>query len=98
LDLEDFRDHQDKYSIVDVRNSLEVSENPIFSSSISIPLADLKSRIDEIPHDKPIAVHCAGGYRSAIGSSLIDSLIGEGKAVYDIGEHIKEFDEQPALE
>ncbi|WP_439556183.1 MBL fold metallo-hydrolase [Dyadobacter sp.] len=98
LDLEDFRDHQDKYTIVDVRNSSEVSENPIFSSSISIPLADLKSRIDEIPHDKPIAVHCAGGYRSAIGSSLIASLIGEGKAVYDIGEHIKEFDEQPAVD
>lgn len=98
LDLEDFRAHQDKYTIVDVRNSSEVSENPIFSCSISIPLADLKSRIDEIPHDKPIAVHCAGGYRSAIGSSLIASLIGEGKPVYDIGEHIKEFDEQPAVE
>ncbi|MCF2494076.1 rhodanese-like domain-containing protein [Dyadobacter chenhuakuii] len=98
MDLEDFRAHQDKYTIVDVRNSSEVSENPIFSCSISIPLADLKSRIDEIPHDKPIAVHCAGGYRSAIGSSLIASLIGEGKPVYDIGEHIKEFDEQPAVE
>jgi len=98
LDLEDFRGHQDKYTIVDVRNSLEVSENPIFSGSISIPLADLKSRIDEIPLNKPIAVHCAGGYRSAIGSSLIASLIGEGKAVYDIGEHIKEFDEQPAVD
>ena len=93
LDLEDFRDHREKYTIVDVRNSSEVSENPIFSSSISIPLADLKSKIDEIPLDKLIAVHCAGGYRSAIGSSLIALLIGEGKAVYYSVEHIKEFDE-----
>ena len=60
LDLKDFRTHQDKYTIVDVRNSSEVSENPIFSTNISIPLADLKNRIDEIPLDKPIAVHCAG--------------------------------------
>ena len=29
LDLKDFRGHQDKYTIVDVRNSSEVPENPI---------------------------------------------------------------------
>lgn len=93
LDLKDFRTHQDKYTIVDVRSSSEVSENPIFSTSISIPLADLKNRIDEIPLDKPITVHCAGGYRSAIGSSLIGSLIGDKHPVYDIGENIKKFDQ-----
>ena len=38
LDLEDFRDPREKYTIVDVRNSSEVPENPIFSSSISIPV------------------------------------------------------------
>jgi len=96
LDLENFKEHQDYYTIVDVRNASEVSANKIFSSSLAIPLADLKSRIDEIPLDKPIAVHCAGGYRSAIGSSLIASLMGKDKAVFDIGEHIKEFDSQPA--
>ncbi|GLU53355.1 MBL fold metallo-hydrolase [Dyadobacter frigoris] len=97
LDLEDFKENQDQYTIVDIRNTSEVSANKIFKSSIAIPLADLRSRINEIPLDKPIAVHCAGGYRSAIGSSLIASLIGEDKAVFDIGEHIKEFDQQLAV-
>ncbi len=95
LDLEDFKAHQDRYTIVDVRNGSEVSANKIFSNSIAIPLADIKSRIDEIPLDKPIAVHCAGGYRSAIGSSLIASLVGAHIPVFDIGEHIKEFDQKP---
>ncbi|TDE13295.1 MBL fold metallo-hydrolase [Dyadobacter psychrotolerans] len=96
LDLEDFKENQDLYTIVDIRNASEVSANKIFSSSIQVPLADLRSRIDEIPLDKPIAVHCAGGYRSAIGSSLIASLVGAHIPVFDIGEHINEFDQQPA--
>ncbi|CAG5005992.1 Hydroxyacylglutathione hydrolase [Dyadobacter sp. CECT 9275] len=96
LDLENFKENQEQYTIVDIRNASEVSANKIFSSSLAIPLADLRSRIDEIPLDKPIAVHCAGGYRSAIGSSLIASLVGAHIPVFDIGEHIKEFDQQPA--
>lgn len=96
LDLENFKENQEQYTIVDIRNASEVSANKIFSSSIQVPLADLRSRIDEIPLDKPIAVHCAGGYRSAIGSSLIASLVGAHIPVFDIGEHIKEFDQQQA--
>ena len=97
LDLEDFETHQDQYTIVDVRNASEVSANKIFTNSISIPLTELKSRIGEIPLDKPIAVHCAGGYRSAIGSSLIAVLVEGSTAVFDIGDHIKKIDQRHAV-
>ena len=39
--------------------------------SINIPLSHLQQRIDEIPRDRRIAVHCAGGYRSSIAASIL---------------------------
>jgi rhodanese-related sulfurtransferase len=31
----------------------------------------LQQRIDEVPRDRRIAVHCAGGYRSSIAASVL---------------------------
>lgn len=91
LNVSAFRQHKDDYTIVDVRNTAEVKENKPFEQSLSIPLADLRTRVKEIPTNKPIVVHCAGGYRSAAASSIIkSSLNGEAK-VFDLGEAIKEF-------
>ena len=91
LDLREFKEHQDRFTIVDVRNASEVKEGKPFKESIAIPLADLRNRVGELPSSKPIVVHCAGGYRSAAGSSIIKSTL-EGKVrVYDLGEAIKEF-------
>ena len=86
-----FKDHQQDYTIVDVRNTPEVKEGQIFKNSISIPLAEIRDRINEIPTDKPIVVHCAGGYRSAAGSSLIHSQFNSTVKVFDLGEAIKQF-------
>jgi hydroxyacylglutathione hydrolase len=36
-----------------------------------VPLAELPDRIAELPTDRPIAVHCQGGGRSAIAASLL---------------------------
>ena len=94
LDVELFKKHLSNYTIVDVRNVSEVNEGKIFSNSISIPLAEIRNRVSEIPTVKPIVVHCAGGYRSAAGSSLIDSELNGKVNVFDLGEAIKQF--QPA--
>jgi rhodanese-related sulfurtransferase len=91
LNLEDFRSNPEKYTIVDVRNESEVKEHRIFKSSIAIPLAGLRNRINEIPTSKPIAVHCAGGYRSAAASSMIDAEMKGKVPIVDIGEAIKQF-------
>jgi hydroxyacylglutathione hydrolase len=39
--------------------------------SINIPLPQLADRLDEVPANKPIVVHCEGGYRSAIACSIL---------------------------
>jgi hydroxyacylglutathione hydrolase len=42
--------------------------------SINIPLAHLQERIGEVPRDRRIAVHCAGGYRSSIAVSILNQF------------------------
>lgn len=91
INIDEFKNHQEDYTIVDVRNDSEVKEGKIFKDSISIPLAEIRSRINEVPTDKPIVVHCAGGYRSAAASSLIHSQLDGLVKVLDLGEAIKKF-------
>ncbi|MEU4685271.1 MBL fold metallo-hydrolase [Streptomyces xinghaiensis] len=56
--------------VVDVRGGGEREEGHI-EGSLHIPLAELAKRQDEIPADRPVVVHCAGGHRSSIGASLL---------------------------
>ena len=39
--------------------------------SMHIPLNHLAERLSEIPADRPVLLHCAGGYRSSIAASLL---------------------------
>ncbi len=80
--------NQADYTIVDVRNTNE-TEQAFFENSISIPLHQLRKNLDEVPSDKPVAVHCAGGYRSSIGASILASA--DNKGVYDISKSITEL-------
>ena len=91
IDLAKFREHTEDYTIIDVRNSSEVKQGKIFENSIHIPLSEIRNRIGEIPLDKPIVVHCAGGYRSAAASSLLQSILNKQAKVFDLGEAIRDF-------
>ena len=91
LDVAKFKVNQNNYQIVDVRNTSEVKESKPFQESIHIPLAEIRNRFVEIPTDKPIVVHCAGGYRSAAASSLLKSLLPPATKVFDLGEAINQF-------
>ncbi len=91
FDPAELKNKEDDFTIIDVRNLSEVMEGKIFSNSISIPLHELRERINEIPLHKPIVVHCAAGYRSAAGSSIITSLIDKKFSVNDLGEAVKGF-------
>lgn len=93
LDTTDYRFHPDHYTIVDVRNRGEVNEGKIYDHSLSIPLPELRERLNEIPTDKPIVVHCAAGYRSAAGTSIIAAAI-SSVPVYDLGEAVTEVGNQ----
>ena len=58
------------YEILDVRRSTE-AETEHVSGAINISLVELQNRLSEIsPADKYL-VHCAGGYRSMIASSIL---------------------------
>ncbi|WP_317044052.1 rhodanese-like domain-containing protein [Hymenobacter amundsenii] len=90
-DLERLRQHPEQFTIVDVRNATEARE-PIFANALTIPLPELRERATEIPTDKPILVHCAGGYRSAAGSSIVQAAL-PGATVYDLSEAVTTFQE-----
>jgi glyoxylase-like metal-dependent hydrolase (beta-lactamase superfamily II)/rhodanese-related sulfurtransferase len=79
------------YTVVDVRNQNEVFSKPLFDTSIHIPLHQLRERSAEIPRDKPIVVHCAGGYRSAAGSSILNRNAEPNLIVYDLGNAVKKL-------
>lgn len=89
FNAEDFEQHPGNFTIVDIRNNGEVADKKIFEESIHIPLYELRERAHEIPVDKPVVVHCAGGYRSAAGSSIVKNAL--ATRVYDMGSVITEY-------
>jgi hydroxyacylglutathione hydrolase len=56
--------------VLDIRNPREWAAKHL-SGSVNIPLNHLQERIAEVPRDRRIAVHCAGGYRSSIAASIL---------------------------
>lgn len=89
--LDQLRAHPENFTIVDVRMENEIQEGALLPGSIAIPLDQLRERLNEIPVGKPIVVHCAGGYRSAAGSSIVADALKGQVSVYDLGEDIKTF-------
>ncbi|WP_299762675.1 rhodanese-like domain-containing protein [uncultured Pontibacter sp.] len=90
FDRSAFEESKDDYTIVDIRNESEVKSGKFFDNAISIPLPELRERVKEIPTDKPVVVHCAGGYRSAAGSSIVESALPDVK-VLDMSEAVTEL-------
>ncbi len=56
--------------LLDIRNPREWATKHI-EGSVNVPLNHLQERIGEIPRDRRVAVHCAGGYRSSIAASIL---------------------------
>ncbi|MEO8125888.1 MAG: MBL fold metallo-hydrolase [Bryobacteraceae bacterium] len=56
--------------VLDIRNPREWASKHI-DGSLNLPLNHLQERIGEIPLDRRIVVHCAGGYRSSIAASIL---------------------------
>jgi len=56
--------------LVDVRSPHEHDAKSI-DGSVSMPLNHLAERVSELPRDRPLIVHCAGGYRSSMGASVL---------------------------
>jgi rhodanese-related sulfurtransferase len=61
---------KDKIAVLDVRERGEVETSAI-ENSIRIPLGELTARTGELDRDKLLVVHCKGGYRSSIATSIL---------------------------
>ena len=59
--------------LVDVRTPRERDQKHV-AGSLSLPLNHLVERAAELPADRPLLLHCAGGYRSSIAASLLQRL------------------------
>jgi hydroxyacylglutathione hydrolase len=56
--------------VLDVRTPSEWAAQHI-EGSVNVPLNHLVERMGEVPRDRRVTVHCAGGYRSSIAASLL---------------------------
>ena len=57
-------------TLLDTRTPMEVRDGKI-EGFINIPLDSLRDRINEIPKDKPVYVHCHSGLRSYIACCIL---------------------------
>lgn len=70
-ELAELREQErDHIAILDVREPGEVETGAI-ENSIRIPLGQLADRTSELHPNKLLVVHCKGGYRSAIATSIL---------------------------
>ena len=90
FNLAAFKDNPEDYTLVDIRSRDEKAGTPIFGGALNIPLPGLRERVHEIPQHKPVLVHCAGGYRSAAGVSIVANEVKQ-VPVLDFSEAIKDF-------
>jgi hydroxyacylglutathione hydrolase len=56
--------------LLDVRSAAERAQKHI-EGSLHVPLNHLADRLSQIPAGRPVLLHCAGGYRSSIGASVL---------------------------
>jgi hydroxyacylglutathione hydrolase len=64
--------HDPKLVVVDVRNETEFADGHV-EGAVNLPLKEMVDlgEIANLPEDGNLYVHCAGGYRSIIASSLL---------------------------
>ncbi|MEV5970476.1 MBL fold metallo-hydrolase [Streptomyces sp. NPDC051921] len=57
--------------VVDVRTCAERGGSGFIDGAVHMALSELPARTGELPTDRPLVVHCAGGHRSSIAASLL---------------------------
>lgn len=82
--------------IIDVRNEDEWKRGHIPGARL-IPVATLHTRLDEIPRDRPLILHCQRGSRSAVAVATLDAFgyddvhdLAGGFSAWEAGGHATE--------
>lgn len=60
----------EKPLLIDVRKKSEFDSEHVLGA-INIPLNEINQHLAQFPKDRPFVIHCAGGYRSMIASSIL---------------------------
>ncbi len=72
-------------TVIDARDEHEWSAGHV-PGALHMYVPDVAHRAGEIPHDAPVAVHCASGYRAAIAASLLEQA-GLTRIIHVNGEY-----------
>jgi len=64
------KNHPTDKLILDVRNTEEASEG-VLEGAVTIPLDALQGRLNELPKDKEIIIHCRTGLRAEMGYHIL---------------------------
>ena len=59
--------------VLDVRTHQEYSLGHL-DGALNVPVDDLRARLEEIPRDRPLAIHCRSGYRSYVAQRILLNL------------------------
>lgn len=59
--------------IIDIREKMEY-DNGHLKGVVNIPLSELRSRVNEVPKDRPVYLHCRSGQRSYNACLLLQHL------------------------
>ncbi|MGH7918961.1 MAG: MBL fold metallo-hydrolase [Candidatus Dormibacteraceae bacterium] len=70
----------ERVTVIDVRNEDEWARGHV-PGALHVEVAEIPHHAHDLPPDAPVAVYCAGGYRSAIAASLLGQA-GLGQVVH----------------
>lgn len=79
--------HPDDF-ILDVRTTKEYNQGHI-QNAVNIPLDELRQHLDEIPKDRKIIIHCAGGMRAYFAYRILAQL--DYKEIYNLSGGYKTY-------
>lgn len=74
VDVEDLAEwvlSAEPMTIIDARDEHEWTHGHV-PGAVHMYVPDIQHRSDEVPHEAPVAVHCASGYRAGIAASLLE--------------------------
>ncbi|HEX6938169.1 MAG TPA: rhodanese-like domain-containing protein [Longimicrobiales bacterium] len=76
LTVEELAARSGEFAVLDVRGRAEwdaarLPETVAGGRLVNVPLGYLPDRLDEVPTDRPVVVHCQAGARSAIAASVL---------------------------
>ena len=70
-ELEQWLAMPDRPFLLDVRDANETRETGIIPGAHHIPLNHLRSRLSEVPSDRPIVTYCRSGHRSYVATRIL---------------------------